>query len=393
MKSKQLFFIILIIVAPLVTCTLSPKSPKNKDKQSKASVQKPKSGPQDTTIFNKNLIDEHPSAKDIIANHKTFFKEVDEYNMDGLVLGYVTPWNSRGYDIAKIFGNKFTHISPVWLQIRRRGKEKYEVTGTHDVDTEWIAAVKNAGRERKLKMVPRVLFEAWTSGDYSNLLSSKEEMKEFLKTLVKAAEQYRFDGYVFEFWTQLGPVLKFDIIVNFVKDISDGLALQGLQTILVVPPKTGKDDIFTDKHFEALYDHVAAFSLMTYDFSNYRQPGPNSPIRWVDDCIQFLTNDENKRKKILTGLNFYGNDYTVKGGDTIVAHQYISRLEMYDSRLQYDEQSAEHFFEYEKDGKRHIVFYPTLYSINKRLEMCRLYNTGVSIWELGQGLDYFYDLL
>ena len=29
-------------------------------------------------------------------------------------------WNSHGYDIAKTFARKFTHISPVWLQLTRR---------------------------------------------------------------------------------------------------------------------------------------------------------------------------------------------------------------------------------------------------------------------------------
>lgn len=43
-------------------------------------------------------------------------------------------WNSHGYEIAKVFGSKFTQISPVWLQLKRRGREMFEVTGLHDVD-------------------------------------------------------------------------------------------------------------------------------------------------------------------------------------------------------------------------------------------------------------------
>lgn len=51
-------------------------------------------------------------------------------------------------------------------------------------------------------------------------------------------------------------------------------------------------------------------------------------------------------KKILTGLNFYGNDYTMNGGGPIVAHEYINRLKAFNGKLQYDPQIAEHFFEY-----------------------------------------------
>lgn len=51
-----------------------------------------------------------------------------------LVCCITLQWNSHGYDIAKTFGSKLTSVSPVWLQLRRRGPETFDVTGLHDHD-------------------------------------------------------------------------------------------------------------------------------------------------------------------------------------------------------------------------------------------------------------------
>ena len=73
-------------------------------------------------------------------------------------MGYVTPWNGHGYDVAKTFGDKFDIISPVWLQIQpsNSGSAKpYVIGGTHDVDKRWVSDVKKKGT----LVLPRVLFD------------------------------------------------------------------------------------------------------------------------------------------------------------------------------------------------------------------------------------------
>ena len=64
----------------------------------------------------------------------------------GLSLGYVTPWNSHGYDVAKKF-KKFNVISPVWLQIKRKPRGKYIVEGCHDIDQGWVNDVRSLNHE------------------------------------------------------------------------------------------------------------------------------------------------------------------------------------------------------------------------------------------------------
>lgn len=125
------------------------------------------------------------------------------------------------------------------------------------------------------------------------------------------------------------------------------MALAQLDFILVIPPKRAHDALFTEEHFNALYDHVTAFSLMTYDYSNPRRPGPNAPIQWIQDCVQTITSDKSKRGKILTGLNFYGNRYAETTGGPIIGRDYVKILERLKEKIIYDPQIAEHYFKIE----------------------------------------------
>ncbi|PNJ84827.1 CHID1 isoform 13 [Pongo abelii] len=89
----------------------------------------------DKPVQERGLVVTDLKAESVVLEHRSYCSaKARDRHFAGDVLGYVTPWNSHGYDVTKVFGSKFTQISPVWLQLKRRGREMFEVTGLHDVD-------------------------------------------------------------------------------------------------------------------------------------------------------------------------------------------------------------------------------------------------------------------
>ena len=281
------------------------------------------------------------------------------------------------------------------MQIGRKGDLTYEITGTHDVDEGWVKEVKTKGKITKF--YPRILFEHFTDKDYSKLLTHKDEIKAAADTIIESCQNYMFDGVVLELWSQLSQRVDDQHLINLVRTIAQQLKTAGYGTILVVPPSQRGPDLFNEKHFDSLWEHVEAFSLMTYDYSSYQRPGANSPLYWMKQVVEHIchqsTQLEEKRAKILLGLNFYGYDFTPNGGEAVVGHSYLSLLKHVKGRLKFDEKDHENYFEVKTSTGRHYVFYPTLYSIQQRIDLARELGVNLAIWEIGQGLDYFYDLL
>jgi chitinase domain-containing protein 1 len=118
--------------------------------------------------------------------------------------------------------------------------------------------------------------------------------------------------------------------------------------------------------------------------------------------------------KVFLGLNFYGYRYdqvessTKKeqqqyGMKSIIGRDYIEflRKSYQKSAIIYDPRTHEHVTvihsrptkQQQNPLPQTIIFYPSLKSIYERLELATKLHVGIAIWDGGQGLDYFYDLL
>lgn len=251
---QKTLVLVLTLSVLLAEATLGPGDKKKKKSSASNSGNTPKQTAAtnrtpvkpDIKSFGDLIRPDVATTDEILAFHDAPVASAQIKHFPGRVLGYVTPWNSHGYDVSKLYAAKIDFSSPVWLQIKRTGQLSYELTGTHDIDAGWMQDVRAAREIQQqqqqskdsssapVRVIPRVLFEKLRMEDL-HALNNEDEKQALAKMLVDNARQYDFDGYVFEIYLQLGGHGKTEIN-HLVSDIAEKLHAADKLLYLVIPP-------------------------------------------------------------------------------------------------------------------------------------------------------------
>jgi hypothetical protein len=120
-----------------------------------------------------------------------------------------------------------------------------------------------------------------------------------------------------------------------------------------------------------------------------------SPMSGFDVTLEWLKNSGINKKKFLAGFPFFGFDYgNGSGRDYVVGQEFIDVLSNNKVNSLFLKEYQETAYFYKKGRVSHSMYYPSIYDLKQRFDKAVSSEIGgFGIWELAQGLPYFFDLL
>ncbi len=232
-------------------------------------------------------------------------------------------------------------------------------------------------------------------GNFNNFLITSvvnnEAAKEnLLSNLLATVQEKDFQGVDIDF-EYIRPEDRLPF-ADFVADVRNLLSPYGYHVSVALAPKTSDTQaglLYEGKDYRLLGEVADSVLLMTYEWGyTYGPPMAVAPVNKVRQVVEYAVTRIDP-SKIDLGIPNYGYDWTlpfVQGSSraTTVSNQEAVRIAIEaDAPIQFDEVAMSPFFQYEKDGQMHEVWFEDVRSYREKFSLLPAYGLrGMGYWQI-----------
>ena len=325
-------------------------------------------------------------------------KDLDEIE----ITGWIPDWDyNDGFETLKQYNSQFSSVSPFWYAINSDGEiQKTNVYGDPNL-VNYTAA-------QQIDLIPTIT--SFDAAIMAKVLKNEETIQAHINYIVNEVKTNDFDGIDLDYESiYLRDKEKF---FTFLQKLSAEMIKIDRKLIFTVLPKWGDDVIYAGleetrkvQDYKRIADLVDEFRIMTYDYIG-RNPavyGPNAPLQWMEDVIQYAILQGVPRDKIVLGIPTYSYDYSSRGelknldyypvtkvgkGEKNAFAYYNKSVEevknAHPGENSFHEEWGEAIYKFQRDGEGRVLVYPTSESIQLRKQLAADYGIrGVAFWRLG----------
>ncbi|CAD8174135.1 unnamed protein product [Paramecium octaurelia] len=288
---------------------------------------------------------------------------------------FITPWNKDGYKLTVKYAQKIDMVSPAWFNVRYNNV----IDGRQVVNEQWMQEIVQANPQ--IAIIPRVQIELQQSSIIQQINSPQ-----LLESIINLVQQYqdKFHGIMIDtpYLSYIDALDAYDIVI-FLQKLKARLNNKMLVLTLygIYDPSQYKHS--TLKKLFKLADYTL---IQTYDYQIQDQEDQIlSPYSWIQENLEhFMTYKE----KLLFGIPFYGFKKTEHNKTHFIGNELL-KLNASNHLTEWDRSSSECRYKNELVS----ISYPCPDFLVQRLELIKDFRRGYFVWEGGQGIELFYQLL
>jgi cellulose synthase/poly-beta-1,6-N-acetylglucosamine synthase-like glycosyltransferase/peptidoglycan/xylan/chitin deacetylase (PgdA/CDA1 family)/spore germination protein YaaH len=312
-----------------------------------------------------------------LAREKRLHQLKQPNNKDRINAGFYMAWDPQAYSSLE------DHISKLDMVV----SEGFTITPNADtvtakIDTGLIRLNKKYKKPVLISLSNYINYNNTNGGfdnkDVERIISNKKSRTTFINSIATQLIKYNFKGVDLDF-----DNIKDRRNANFVefeKELYNTLSPKGLLVTQNVVPDDEQYDIVQLQHYN---DFLFIMAIDQHDENS--NPGDLSDQRWVEEILDRVCSKIPSEKVILI---IAGGAYDWPAGSvgkSIGYQQAISTAQEQQSKITYDQQSANLHYTYnDQDGNNHTVYFTDAATNFNIVRMADDWATGgVALWRLG----------